>query len=72
MPWFMPQVDAQNTAKVVVVTTWGGDVWGVRRELLPWMQVLMELGVCHFYVRPDHFVWYMICMIARLLRADLH
>lgn len=37
--------------RVAVVTTWAGDVWGLRRELLPWMMYHAHAGVEHFYVR---------------------
>lgn len=33
-----------------MVATTQADVWGVRRELLPWMQYHTELGVTQFYV----------------------
>lgn len=33
-----------------LVATISSDVWGVRRELLPWLQYHTELGVARFYV----------------------
>ena len=26
---------------------------GIRRDLVPWLQIMTELGVSHFYVNPD-------------------
>ncbi len=37
-------------SRVALVATWAGDVWGLRRELLPWMTYHAHLGVEHFYV----------------------
>lgn len=45
------QVAAANVTRLAVVATWGGSVRGVRRDLLPWMQIMTDLGVSHFYVR---------------------
>lgn len=45
------QVRTTAAARVAVVTTWGGGLAGVRRDLLPWMQIMTELGVERFYVR---------------------
>jgi hypothetical protein len=44
------QVRAANVTRLAVVTTWGGGMAGVRRDLLPWMQIMTELGVSSFYV----------------------
>ena len=41
---------ATNSTKVAVVTTWGGDCWGVRKDFLPWLQLMTELGTAQFYV----------------------
>ena len=46
------QAEATAPARVAVVTTWGGTVRGLRRDLVPWMQLMTELGVRRFYVRP--------------------
>lgn len=40
-------------AQVAIFTTWSGDLWGLRRELLPWMMYHTQLGVCKFYVLYD-------------------
>ncbi|PNW84033.1 hypothetical protein CHLRE_04g218450v5 [Chlamydomonas reinhardtii] len=36
--------------KVAAFTVWNGNLWGLRRSLLPWMQYHTQLGVCKFYV----------------------
>ena len=41
---------AANVTRLAVVTTWGGRMAGVRRDLLPWLQIMTELGVSSFYV----------------------
>lgn len=46
------QAEATAPARVAVVTTWGGTIKGLRRDLVPWMQLMTELGVRRFYVRP--------------------
>lgn len=48
---FNQQVREANVTRLAVVTTWGGGMAGVRRELLPWLQLMTELGVGSFYVR---------------------
>lgn len=47
----LQQVRAANVTRLAVVTTWGGGMASVRRDLLPWMQIMTELGVSSFYVR---------------------
>ena len=39
-------------SRVAIVTTWGGSMAGLRRDVVPWMQLMTELGVSRFYVRP--------------------
>ena len=34
-------------------TTWAGDAWALRRELLPWMAYHARLGASAFYVLYD-------------------
>jgi hypothetical protein len=46
------QVRATEVTRLAVVTTWGGGMAGVRRDVLPWLQIMTELGVSSFYVRP--------------------
>ncbi|KAG2452028.1 hypothetical protein HYH02_003066 [Chlamydomonas schloesseri] len=36
--------------KVAAFTVWNGNLWGLRRSLLPWMQYHTQIGVCKFYV----------------------
>lgn len=45
-----PQVQAGVPLRACLAATTSADVWGVRRELLPWLQYHTELGVAHFYV----------------------
>lgn len=33
-----------------VVTTWSGDLWGLRKELIPWLTYHAYLGVSRLYV----------------------
>lgn len=47
------QVRVANVTRLAVVTTWGGSLAGVRRNILPWLQVMTELGVTSFYVRRE-------------------
>jgi len=46
-------VAAANVTRLAVVTTWGGSISGVRRDVVPWMQLMTELGVTHFYVSVE-------------------
>ncbi|WIA28468.1 hypothetical protein OEZ86_011012 [Tetradesmus obliquus] len=36
-----------------MVTTWSGDLWGIRREMLPWITYHAQLGVSKLYVLYD-------------------
>jgi hypothetical protein len=36
--------------KLALVTTWSGDLWGLRKELLPWLTYHAYLGVSRLYV----------------------
>ena len=33
-----------------LVTTWSGDLWGLRKELIPWLTYHAYLGVSRLYV----------------------
>lgn len=35
-------------ASVAAYTTWGGDVWGLRRELIPWIQYHTAVGISRY------------------------
>lgn len=38
--------------RVAITATVAADAWGVRRDLLPWLQYHVELGAARFYVSP--------------------
>ncbi|GLI65059.1 hypothetical protein VaNZ11_008485 [Volvox africanus] len=44
------RVGAGIHPRVAAFTVWNGNMWGLRRSLLPWMQWSTQLGVCRFYV----------------------
>lgn len=44
------QVQASVPLHACLAATISADVWGVRRELLPWLQYHTELGAARFYV----------------------
>lgn len=33
-----------------LVTTWSGDLWGLRKELIPWITYHAYLGVSRLYI----------------------
>lgn len=41
---------AETPCKLGLVTTWSGDLWGLRRELLPWLTYHALQGVSKIYV----------------------
>ena len=43
-------MQAGVSLRACLAATISSDVWGVRRELLPWLQYHTELGAAHFYV----------------------
>jgi len=44
------QTRKKASCKLALVTTWAGDLWGLRRELVPWLTYHAQLGVSHLYV----------------------
>lgn len=47
------QEEKMTNVRVAIVTTTSVDIWGLRRELLPWMQYHTELGVSRYYILYD-------------------
>ncbi|KAI3436820.1 hypothetical protein D9Q98_006230 [Chlorella vulgaris] len=47
------EVQQGETLRVCLTATTSADVWGVRRELLPWLQYHTELGASRFYLLYD-------------------
>lgn len=43
-------MQAGESLRVCLAATVSADMWGVRRELLPWLQYHTQLGASHFYV----------------------
>ncbi|KAG2500357.1 hypothetical protein HYH03_001931 [Edaphochlamys debaryana] len=39
-----------TTLRVSAFTVWAGNLWGLRRTLMPWLQYHTQLGVCRYYV----------------------
>jgi hypothetical protein len=35
---------------IALVTTWSGDLWGLRQELVPWLTYHAVLGISRLYV----------------------
>lgn len=47
------EVSSGSLPHIAAFTVWNGNLWGLRRTLLPWMQWSTHLGVCKFYVSSD-------------------
>jgi hypothetical protein len=47
------QMNDDAPCHVGMVTTWSGDLWGIRREMLPWITYHAQLGVSKIYVLYD-------------------
>eukprot|EP00879_Flechtneria_rotunda_P005303 GHRR01005589.1.p1 GENE.GHRR01005589.1~~GHRR01005589.1.p1 ORF type:complete len:720 (+),score=275.87 GHRR01005589.1:145-2304(+) len=46
----MKQAKYNNPCSLALVATWSGDLWGLRRELIPWLTYHAQLGVSKLYV----------------------
>lgn len=44
------QMDDSAPCKLALATTWSGDLWGLRKELIPWLTYHAYLGVSKLYV----------------------
>lgn len=44
------QTAVSAPCSLALVTTWAGDLWGLRRELVPWLTYHAQLGVSRLYV----------------------
>jgi hypothetical protein len=45
-----PQMHDAAPCSLGLVTTWSGDLWGLRKELIPWLTYHAYLGVSRLYV----------------------
>jgi hypothetical protein len=43
-------MDDSAPCKLALATTWSGDLWGLRKELIPWLTYHAYLGVSKLYV----------------------
>ncbi len=41
---------SKSRVRVAHYSMWGGDVWGLRRTVLPALQWHLHAGICRFYV----------------------
>jgi len=44
------QMDDAAPCRLALTTTWSGDLWGLRKELIPWLTYHSYLGVSRLYV----------------------
>lgn len=51
--WCAAQMADDAPCHIGMVTTWSGDLWGIRREMLPWITYHAQLGVSKLYVLYD-------------------
>ncbi|KAI8462626.1 MAG: hypothetical protein J3K34DRAFT_447341 [Monoraphidium minutum] len=49
----MQRAAREAPCSIAAQTTWAGDVWALRRELLPWLQYHAALGVSRLYLLYD-------------------
>lgn len=47
------QMHEDAPCQIGLVATWSGDLWGVRREVLPWITYHAQLGVSRVYMLYD-------------------
>lgn len=47
------QMYEEAPCSLALATTWSGDLWGLRRELLPWLTYHALQGVSRVYVMYD-------------------
>lgn len=65
------QVQARERLRVCITATTSADLWGVRREVLPWLQYHTELGATCFYVSTRGLVqWLAGCRERAALHAS--
>lgn len=53
----MLQMHDAAPCRLGLVTTWSGDLWGLRKELIPWITYHAYLGVSRLYLLYEGSDW---------------